>query len=267
MCVLLIGALVTSLRGEYMNRKEYVTSILDQHRRGEVDDKGVFDSLHTRLMFESNGKLYRYRSFESQYSLSEVEGEYIFCSKPSMFNDPFDCKMGFDIQAVIDEGVLHMLSCGDAGFVKGENEVLQAFLEQIDIGALKKEFEETDGSTEAYMKMMKGHKDEISDWLISLNPGFSYLERIRIIKGVDTLFETLNPQKVLITLEGELLLTESLEASLNLNLDADQIGKMRTFSKYMDPELKKDADPFEVFLIVFLQNMRRKLTTLLRCRA
>lgn len=242
-----------------MNRNEYLISILEQHRRREIDEKQVAANLKSLLMSENNGKLYRYRSFKSEYSLQEVEDEYIYCSKPSKFNDPFDCKMGFDIQELMDAGALHMLSHGNVGPIKTEEVATQELLKFVDVEALKRALEDTDGSTEAFMKIMKGCKGEISDWLIALTSDLPGVDKNYIAKSVEALFETLDPQKTFITPEGDLLLLESLEASMNLDLDADRISKISTLSKYMDPELGKNADDFVAVFDDFFAEYEKKI--------
>lgn len=49
-----------------------------------------------------NGKLYKYFSFSNgdlDYSLSNLENGVLYFSKPDHFNDPFDCALGFSIDA------------------------------------------------------------------------------------------------------------------------------------------------------------------------
>ena len=42
-------------------------------------------------------KLYKYYSFESQYTLSNLEDGIIYLQNPNEFNDPFDCNIGISI--------------------------------------------------------------------------------------------------------------------------------------------------------------------------
>lgn len=42
-----------------------------------------------------NGKLYKYRSFDKDgFSLANLRNNTLHCANPSVFNDPFDCKIG-----------------------------------------------------------------------------------------------------------------------------------------------------------------------------
>ena len=56
--------------------------------------------------------LYRYRPF-SVYALAELVNETMWYSKPSSFNDPFDCALTID-QAKFEESVEHSIEVGIA---------------------------------------------------------------------------------------------------------------------------------------------------------
>ena len=55
------------------------------------------------LMSDTDGgKLYKYRSFKSGHLHDLLEEQTLFCSKPSAFNDPFDCKIGVDFHSLVE---------------------------------------------------------------------------------------------------------------------------------------------------------------------
>lgn len=48
-----------------------------------------------------NGKIYKYRSFDDKgYALANLNDGTLHCSKPSEFNDPFDCKIGITFSSI-----------------------------------------------------------------------------------------------------------------------------------------------------------------------
>lgn len=50
----------------------------------------------------TGGKAYKYRSFDKKgYAISNLISGTLHCSPPSSFNDPFDCKIGLDIQSLL----------------------------------------------------------------------------------------------------------------------------------------------------------------------
>lgn len=46
-----------------------------------------------------NGKLYKYRAF-NDYAISNLKENTLYCAEPSAFNDPFDSKVGVDLQSI-----------------------------------------------------------------------------------------------------------------------------------------------------------------------
>lgn len=74
------------------------------NRQCSSSNHDIEDQLYALLMKDTvSGKLYKYRGFDSKgYSLMNFEAGTLHCSKPSDFNDPFDCRVGFTVQAFIE---------------------------------------------------------------------------------------------------------------------------------------------------------------------
>lgn len=62
----------------------------------------VEEALYQLLLRDTNGgKLYKFRSFDKKgYALKSVRTGTLHCSKPAVFNDPFDCKIGVTFQSI-----------------------------------------------------------------------------------------------------------------------------------------------------------------------
>lgn len=60
--------------------------------------------LHEMLLNDTNGgKLYKFRTFDKKgYSLDSLKNGTLYCSKPSAFNDPFDCKIGITLLSMLE---------------------------------------------------------------------------------------------------------------------------------------------------------------------
>ncbi|MBD5532800.1 MAG: DUF2971 domain-containing protein [Lachnospiraceae bacterium] len=60
--------------------------------------------LYELLLRDTNGgKLYKYRSFDEKgFALKNLQDGTLHCSKPSAFNDPFDCKIGVTLQSLYE---------------------------------------------------------------------------------------------------------------------------------------------------------------------
>lgn len=60
----------------------------------KYDEALILAGLHQLLLAEgTEGKLYKYRKFD-EFALKNLENQVLHASRPSVFNDPFDCRMG-----------------------------------------------------------------------------------------------------------------------------------------------------------------------------
>ena len=56
------------------------------------------------LIEDTGGKVYKYRSCDRKgFSFSNLMTGTLYCSRPSSFNDPFDCKIGIDVQSLVND--------------------------------------------------------------------------------------------------------------------------------------------------------------------
>lgn len=60
------------------------------------------EELYRLLLRDTNdGKLYKFRDFDKKgYGLKSIRTGTLHCSKPTVFNDPFDCKIGVTFQSI-----------------------------------------------------------------------------------------------------------------------------------------------------------------------
>lgn len=83
-------------------KKQLVTKLLEHSF-----DKSMTEELERELRSvlkqdTPEFKLYKYRSFDADgYSLSNLETQTLRCSRRSTFNDPFDCRVGIDLDSFI----------------------------------------------------------------------------------------------------------------------------------------------------------------------
>lgn len=75
-------------------------NLFDKYFGGAWDDSRVFKELKKELQNTSGkGKLYKYRPVNKK-SLEALQEQVLYCSPPSAFNDPFDCKAGIDLASL-----------------------------------------------------------------------------------------------------------------------------------------------------------------------
>lgn len=58
-------------------------------------------ALHRLLIEDCEGRLYKYMPIK-EYTIPSLESRTLHISSPAVFNDPFDCKIGIDIQSLIE---------------------------------------------------------------------------------------------------------------------------------------------------------------------
>ena len=76
--------------------EEIIPFIANPSKIPEIQDK-----LYKFLIHDTNGgKLYKYRCFDKEgYSVNGLLHQTLHCSKPTEFNDPFDCRLGITFSA------------------------------------------------------------------------------------------------------------------------------------------------------------------------
>lgn len=105
------------------------------------------NSLIENRLSKFNGKLYRYYSFtenDSNYSLANLKDGIIYFQEPIKFNDPFDCALGFSVDAILQAIVPTLIN--ENLNVNGENkELIKSAVTTVFCG--DKELPETDDLT------------------------------------------------------------------------------------------------------------------------
>jgi len=76
-------------------KRAFIENLILSSRKPENALKMQKQLYEFLLQDTQNGKLYKYRSFDKDgFSLKNLRENTLHCSDPSVFNDPFDCKIG-----------------------------------------------------------------------------------------------------------------------------------------------------------------------------
>lgn len=82
-------------------KKQFLKKNLSQ--ANEANNANTQKDLRALLLSEgTKGKLYKYRSFKSEYAFPNLLSGTLYCSKASAFNDPFDCRPGIDFKTLYE---------------------------------------------------------------------------------------------------------------------------------------------------------------------
>ena len=80
----------------------FMQTMIKQFNTADVDL--LQSQLHALLLRDTNnGKMYKYRSFDKHgRSLEALRNGTLYCSKPTAFNDPFECKVGITVKSLME---------------------------------------------------------------------------------------------------------------------------------------------------------------------
>lgn len=82
-----------------MRDTKWVKEFLNESFSKKLTNSEILPKLASKIE-RFSGKLYKYYSFskkDSNFALSNLKNDILYFSKPEMFNDPFDCALGFSI--------------------------------------------------------------------------------------------------------------------------------------------------------------------------
>lgn len=87
-------------------KTQFIHSLVKRIQRQE-DDQTIKSDIQKLLLADSHGgKLYKYRAF-NDLALENLETRTLHGSKPNEFNDPFDSRIGVDIESLIEAKFNH----------------------------------------------------------------------------------------------------------------------------------------------------------------
>lgn len=186
-----------------LQKNDFLNTIFDRIPADAKPEEALNEIRDILLADTKKGKLYKFRSI-NDYSLSNLREGTMYCAIPSSFNDPFDCKMGMDIQSSITEnlekesenmsdylvkfihiqsGILSMDECSEH-----EKVVLERWSSNAKFSQFVKELVEKDYNENEVREMIFSDFDIIS----TLFTGFISDEMInKGMKAAETMFPTI----------------------------------------------------------------------------
>lgn len=84
-----------------LQKREFLESIFERIPEDTKNEDALREIMELLLADTNSGKMYKYRAF-NDYALSNLKEGTLYCAVPSSFNDPFDCRIGIDIQSSIE---------------------------------------------------------------------------------------------------------------------------------------------------------------------
>ncbi len=257
----------------------YKAGIVEKIIKLSVDPNNKEESLkllRDLLMKETNGgKLYKYRGFDEKgHNIAIIENQTMYCSNPSAFNDPFDCKIGIDLESITDA------MCG------AELESIQTLFDNyVDVVKGEKALDEYDYSERKAIEALLENEvfnslrdnkslvseEEITEY-IQKNPKiiFSVMKPLLEVSGLnnryplidaemDGLAQKLINKETIAISDKKVGLTEFFKAS-GINADVDQISMAKRWAESLkDSKLTESAGQIDVMLKSMEEQIQAKM--------
>ena len=266
-----------SLTSEEKNAflEEIIPLAADPSKKDEIQQKH-----YAFLLKDTNGgKLYKYRTFDSHgYALNSLINSTLHCSRPDTFNDPFDSKMGADLQSIIRAKWEKELSLIESAFDK---------FCRVTIGELNL----SDCSTnEQRIIIALSNNEKVMRFVNDTERGFStpeeaseYLrnhmsvltELLKVVINDPALGDTLGVTRELLLRMAAMITSEDVYnynddgtsfqdfARINgVDADTDEIGLTMLLSNKLQPENKAVTDNFEKLLDEVVRKMTEKMNSI-----
>ena len=238
------------------------------NRQCSSSNHDIEDQLYALLMKDTvSGKLYKYRSFDSKgYSLMNFEAGTLHCSKPSDFNDPFDCRVGFTVQAFIEACYDQQLESFETIYFKCIDVLSGRFPYSHCTTAEKKIIRELQQNTpvmdflglcgnpvlsiEKKQELVKEHGFEVLSILTTILSEKIFKDQLPFVsQAAETILQRL-------AINGSMSIDQPLEnltfgdvlRSYHITADADEISLYMLLIKQIHPEFGESAEQLEAYL-------------------
>lgn len=205
----------------------------------------------------SNGKLYKYRSFDKKgYSLKSLKEGSLYCASPAAFNDPFDCKIGITLStlaqaiagpvfAVMEEVLASLLDIFEerkalSDCCDDEQRILTRLLSNDSLMNTLQKIKDADLSQDQRINILKKNSYVVFDLLQAVIAD----EFFAPILGPTAKILPLIMENI--TMDGmEIMLTqgatyELLAKAMGISDDADEIGLSMQISEKILPDQQED---------------------------
>lgn len=216
--------------------------------------------LHEMLLNDTNGgKLYKYRTFDkSGYSLGNLKSGTLYCSKPSAFNDPFDCKIGitlwsffetvypfeydlltaiFDKMSEIANGTAILTDC-----TNDEQRIINKLLANKNIESFLSKTE--DSTSEEKINKFNDNPYIIVEILKTIFSDESFNSVGNVADSINRIFNDVAPEQILEMVQDTYTYEDFARAN-GITDDADEIKLTMLMSEKIYPELASSVKEAE----------------------
>lgn len=235
-------------------KTEFLHSFIEKMQRQEDEDIIKSDIHRLLLQDTGDGKLYKYRAF-NDYSFNNLRTQTLHGSKLSMFNDPFDGRLGVDIHslveakfnlefAAIEEVLLEFVKVNNgrmelADYNTKNKPIIKKLMNNNQLCDF---FNNTHGlSDEAAVKYLFDHFDIIIGIMSSVAADEKTGKKMELTtKAVPELIKYITPEGQL-KLPEAMFSYESFIRSMGIEDDADEISLVKSYYMKQKPDDRNTA--------------------------
>lgn len=257
---------------------ETIRHILFKHSTGELDNAGVSYEIQ-EILRANGGKLYKYRRFDPEgHSMMNLLNQELYCSQPSKFNDPFDCRVGIDIQSIakrqfgsfslveeafqdfsaILRGDKMLESCSSD--IKPIISKLLQLKDNTDFCTLITECEKQKHTDAQMINLLQQHPSVFNSLLtvlVSITLEKTNFANSSVpIEMFTKIFSELNPNKLVIE-HHEIDIVASLAKTYEISDDIDEISLLKRIFQLAQPEKSPDLNDMDDQFSKLDDNLRK----------
>lgn len=254
-------------------KREFINSVAERGFNG-TDDEQLRQYMNEFVLNNTpNGKLYKYRSF-NKYAISNLEEGTLYCASPSLFNDPFDCKIGCNLNNCFPD-IFEPLFKNVLMYLERFVSVYQGQVSMQDVDESEVRMLNSLYQNPKVMKFMDTYsqKHQTEDNFITKelwNDSFDVLQEcihnennkaqiIFSIELVKKLIDKMQPSELAQLESEERVTVESLARIKGIDEDCDEISLARLLYQLISPEdslaVEKSEEDFNIMINGIVQTI------------
>ena len=233
-----------------LQKKEFIKTIYEKILEDKNPEEVQKELMQLLIEDTGNGKMYKYRAF-NEYALSNLKEGTLYCAIPSSFNDPFDCRIGIDINSYISatygkeligiedcitkfvqvyKGKLLMDSCTER-----EKIVFHNWFNGEHLCALIKEYLGSEMTDAELVELLISNYDIIYELFSGYSSNDEFLKQVKLAKDVVPLWNNIGQEQRQQMISENSTFTDFARCA-GVEEDADEIKLITLLHQMQKPE-------------------------------
>lgn len=233
-----------------LQKKEFIKSIYEKILEDKNPEEVQKQLMQLLMEDTGNGKIYKYRAF-SEYALSNLKEGTLYCAIPSSFNDPFDCRIGIDINSYITatfekefdgiedyitkfvqvyDGKLSMDECTER-----EKAVFSKWFNGENLCKLIEDYRGSEMTDVELVELLTSNFDILYELFAGYSSNYEFLKQVKLAKNMVPIWNNIGPEQRQQMMSENAKVTDFARYA-GLDEDADEIKLMTLLHQMQKPE-------------------------------